>query len=102
MSGSLTHSTSGVPARLKSISAYSASWIRPDELVLRKLVPQAADGLARWGVAAAVIDRYLSVIERRCLHRRTGAAWQLDALYRVLSFSLSRFKAAQGVDEPVG
>ena len=29
MSGSLTHSTSGVPARLKSISAYSASWIRP-------------------------------------------------------------------------
>ena len=49
-----------------------SGWIRPDELVLRKLLPQAADGLARWGVAAAVIDRYLSVIERRCLHRRTG------------------------------
>jgi hypothetical protein len=55
-------------------------WIRPDELVLRKLLPQAADGLARWGVAAAVIDRYLTVIERRCLRRRTGAAWQLDAV----------------------
>ena len=45
-------------------------WIRPDELVLRKLLPQAAEGLARWGVAAEVIDRYLTVIERRCL---TGA-----------------------------
>ena len=57
-----------------------SGWIRPDELVLRKLLPQAADGLARWGVAASVIDRYLTVIERRCLHRRTGAAWQLDAV----------------------
>ena len=32
MSGSLTHSTSGVPARLKSINAELASWIRPDAL----------------------------------------------------------------------
>ena len=24
-------------------------WIRPDELVLRKLLPMAAEGLARWG-----------------------------------------------------
>lgn len=55
-----------------------SGWIRPDELVLRKLLPQAADGLARWGVAGEVIDRYLSVIERRCTTRRTGAAWQLD------------------------
>ncbi len=29
MSGSLTHSTSGTPARLKSIAAASASWMRP-------------------------------------------------------------------------
>ena len=29
MSGSLTHSTSGVPARLKSTNANSASWMRP-------------------------------------------------------------------------
>ena len=34
-------------------------WIRPDELVLRKLLPQAAEGLARWGVAPEVVDRYL-------------------------------------------
>ncbi len=57
-----------------------SGWIMPDELVLRRLLPEAADGLARWGVAAAVIDRYLSVIERRCLRRRTGAAWQVAAV----------------------
>ncbi len=57
-----------------------SGWIRPDELVLRKLLPQAAEGLARWGVAGEVTDRYLSVIERRCATRRTGAAWQLDAV----------------------
>jgi hypothetical protein len=55
-----------------------SGWIRPDELVLRKLLPQAADGLACWGVDPGVIDRYLSVIERRCATRRTGAAWQVD------------------------
>ena len=45
-------------------------WIHPDELVLRKLLPMAAEGLARWGVAPEVCDRYLPVIEQRCL---TGA-----------------------------
>ena len=44
-----------------------SGWIRPDELVLRKLLPQAAEGLARWGVASEVTDRYLSVIEQRCV-----------------------------------
>lgn len=37
-------------------------WIQPDELVLRKLLPLAADGLARWGVAPEVCDRYLPVV----------------------------------------
>ncbi len=55
-------------------------WIRPDELVLRKLLPQAAEGLARWGVASEVTDRFLSIIEQRCVTRRTGAGWQLDTV----------------------
>ena len=42
-------------------------WIHPDELVLRKLPPMAAEGLARWGVAPEVCDRYLPMIEQRCL-----------------------------------
>ncbi len=57
-----------------------SGWIKPDELVLRKLLPMAAAGLLRWGVAEEVINRYLSIIERRCVTRRTGAAWQLDTV----------------------
>ncbi|TCK26936.1 glutamate--cysteine ligase [Pseudonocardia endophytica] len=55
-------------------------WIRPDELVLRKLLPMAHEGLSRWGVSAAVRDRYLTVIERRCVTRQTGSTWQVDTV----------------------
>ncbi len=55
-------------------------WIRPDELVLRKLLPQAADGLARWGVAERG-DRPLPLDHRAALrHPAHGAAWQLDTV----------------------
>jgi hypothetical protein len=74
-----------------------SGWIRPDDLVLRELLPQAADGLARWGVAASVIDRYLTVIERRCLHRRTGAAWQLDAVAALEQRGADRVTALRGM-----
>src|SRR5699024_6701056 len=46
------------------------------ELVLRKLLPLAAGGLADWGVGADEIDRYLGIIEQRCLRGRNGATWQ--------------------------
>ncbi|MDN5859633.1 MAG: glutamate--cysteine ligase [Pseudonocardia sp.] len=68
-------------------------WIRPDELVLRKLLPDAAQGLTRWGVAGSVIDRYLSIIEGRCTTGRTGAAWQLDAVAAVESRGHDRTRA---------
>lgn len=74
-----------------------AGWIRPDELVLRKLLPQAADGLARWGVAAEVTDRYLSVIERRCVTRRTGASWQLDTVGALEGRGADRESALRGM-----
>ncbi|HEY0814764.1 MAG TPA: glutamate--cysteine ligase [Pseudonocardia sp.] len=74
-----------------------SGWIRPDELVLRRLLPEAAEGLARWGVAAAVIDRYLPVIERRCLYRRTGAAWQLDAVAALERRGADRATALRGM-----
>jgi Glutamate-cysteine ligase family 2(GCS2) len=50
------------------------------ELVLRRLLPLASDGLRRWGVDSADADRLLSVIEQRCLHGRTGATWQSEAV----------------------
>ncbi|HZG92612.1 MAG TPA: glutamate--cysteine ligase [Pseudonocardia sp.] len=74
-----------------------SGWIRPDELVLRKLLPRAADGLARWGVSGAVVDRYLSVIERRCALRRTGASWQLDTVAALQNRGADRQEALRGM-----
>jgi gamma-glutamyl:cysteine ligase YbdK (ATP-grasp superfamily) len=47
------------------------------ELVLRRLLPLARDGLAQWGVNAAQADRLLGIIEQRCLSGQNGAAWQI-------------------------
>jgi hypothetical protein len=48
-----------------------------DELVLRRLLPLAHDGLLRWGVSPAHADRLLGIIEQRCLTGRNGATWQM-------------------------
>jgi hypothetical protein len=53
------------------------------ELVLRRLLPMAYDGLDRWGVAAADRDRLLGVIERRCVTGVNGARWQVDMVRRL-------------------
>jgi gamma-glutamyl:cysteine ligase YbdK (ATP-grasp superfamily) len=50
------------------------------ELVLRRLLPLAHDGLGRWGVSPVHIDRLLGIIEQRCLTGQTGAAWQIAAV----------------------
>ena len=46
------------------------------ELVLRRLLPLALEGLSRWGVDPALADRLLQIIEQRCISGQTGAAWQ--------------------------
>jgi gamma-glutamylcysteine synthetase len=46
------------------------------ELVLRQLLPLAADGLDGWRVDPAQRDRLLGVIEGRCRSGMNGAAWQ--------------------------
>jgi gamma-glutamyl:cysteine ligase YbdK (ATP-grasp superfamily) len=46
------------------------------ELTLRRLLPLARDGLARWGVSPVHADRLLGIIEQRCLTGRNGATWQ--------------------------
>jgi hypothetical protein len=50
------------------------------ELVLRRLLPMAHEGLDRWGVDPAVRDRMLGVIERRCVTGVNGARWQVDTM----------------------
>jgi len=52
------------------------------ELVLRRLLPLAHEGLARWGVDSADADRLLGVIERRCVELRNGASWQSEVFRR--------------------
>ena len=47
------------------------------ELVLRRLLPLAREGLGRWGVSAECADRLLGIIEHRCLTGQNGAAWQV-------------------------
>jgi gamma-glutamyl:cysteine ligase YbdK (ATP-grasp superfamily) len=47
------------------------------ELVLRRLLPLAREGLGRWDVNPVHADRLLGIIEQRCLTGRTGAAWQI-------------------------
>ncbi|MEO3935191.1 glutamate--cysteine ligase [Dermatophilaceae bacterium Soc4.6] len=60
------------------------------ELVLRHLLPLAHEGLRRWGVAPEVRDRYLSVIEGRCLTGQNGSSWQIEAVRRLEARGLDR------------
>jgi len=63
------------------------------ELVLRKLLPWAYEGLDRWGVDAAVRDRLLAVIEQRCTSGRNGAVWQTERVHRLEAAGQSRLQA---------
>jgi hypothetical protein len=53
------------------------------ELVLRRLLPLAHEGLERWGIATADRDRLLGIIEQRCLNLRNGAAWQAATFHKL-------------------
>jgi hypothetical protein len=53
------------------------------ELVVRKLLPLAREGLARWNIDGADADRLLDIIERRCVTQRNGAAWQAATFHRL-------------------
>jgi hypothetical protein len=53
------------------------------ELVLRRLLPLAREGLERWGVDRADADRLLGVIEQRCVTLRNGAAWQAKVFHHL-------------------
>ena len=53
------------------------------ELVLRRLLPMAYEGLDRWGMDPAVRDRLLGIIERRCTTHINGAEWQAQTFHRI-------------------
>jgi hypothetical protein len=62
------------------------------ELVLRRLLPLAHEGLQRWGINTADRDRLLGIIERRCVQLRNGASWQSQVFHRLVE--------DQGMDRP--
>jgi hypothetical protein len=53
------------------------------ELVLRRLLPLAHQGLERLEVDAADRDRLLGIIEGRCTAQRNGATWQAETFHRL-------------------
>jgi hypothetical protein len=72
-------------------------WVRPDELALRLLLPLAHDGLRSAGVSEAAIDRYLGVMEQRCVTRRTGSTWQRDTVTALQDRGQDRTEALHGM-----
>jgi gamma-glutamyl:cysteine ligase YbdK (ATP-grasp superfamily) len=69
------------------------------ELVLRRLLPLAHEGLSRWGVDPAQADRLLGIIEQRCLTSRTGAAWQMATVAALEHSGAGRLEALRLMTE---
>ena len=51
------------------------------ELVLRRLLPMAHEGLRAWGVEDSIRERLLGIVEERCARARNGATWQVEAVH---------------------
>jgi gamma-glutamyl:cysteine ligase YbdK (ATP-grasp superfamily) len=64
------------------------------ELVLRRLLPMAAEGLGRWGVSPDDARRLLGIIEQRCLTGHNGATWQAATVAALSEQGASR---AEGI-----
>ena len=67
------------------------------ELVVRKLLPMAAEGLRQWEADEVEIGRLLDIIERRCLRTANGCTWQVAEVARREQAGASRQEALQGM-----
>src|SRR5918993_400598 len=83
--------------------------VRATELVLRRLLPMAQAGLDAWGVPSEESDRYLGIIEQRCLNETSGAAWFVERVrerggddrYDALRATLLDYRERMHSNEPV-
>ncbi|MBU1802203.1 glutamate--cysteine ligase [Nocardioides sp.] len=83
--------------------------VRATELVLRRLLPLAHEGLASWGVEASTADRLLGIIEERCLLGTNGAEWFVRAMaargdvdrFDALRATLRDYRSRMHTNEPV-
>ncbi len=82
------------------------------ELVLRRLLPLAAEGLDAWGVDRAETDVLLGIIEQRCLKQINGASWQTQVFHHLyddrgmerleaMREVVRRYRALMHTNEPV-
>jgi gamma-glutamyl:cysteine ligase YbdK (ATP-grasp superfamily) len=79
------------------------------ELVLRRLLPLAHEGLRAWGVEDAERARLLAIIEGRCLTGVTGANWFASRMhartdmerYDALRATLLEYRERMHTNEPV-
>ena len=67
------------------------------ELVLRRLLPVAHEGLRAWGCDEESVDRYLGVIQGRCTTRTNGASWFTGKVKDAEGRGMSREDALHGV-----
>src|SRR5215469_9069460 len=63
------------------------------ELVLRRLLPLAREGLSRWGTNPVHADRLLGFIEQRCITGQTGATWQMATVAAISGRGADRQEA---------
>ena len=83
--------------------------VRATELVLRRLLPMAAQGLDAWGVEAEVRDRMIGIIEQRCLLGVNGAEWFVNRMkqrsrddrFDALRATLLEYRERMHTNEPV-
>ena len=83
--------------------------VRATELILRRLLPMAHQGLDAWGAAPEERDRLLGIIEQRCLTGVTGAEWFVRRMkqrsdlerYAALRATLLEYRDGMHTNEPV-
>jgi gamma-glutamyl:cysteine ligase YbdK (ATP-grasp superfamily) len=83
--------------------------VKATELVLRRLLPLAHQGLVSWGVPAEERDRLLGIVEQRCVKGVNGASWFVDRMharrgqdrYDALRATLLDYRERMHSNEPV-
>ena len=63
------------------------------ELLVRHLIPAAAEGLRDLKVDSNLIDRYMDVVHERASREQNGAAWQIEVLRQLEAGGLDRSEA---------
>ncbi len=69
------------------------------ELVVRHLLPLAAEGLRRWNISQDSADRLLGIIEQRCVTGQTGADWQINTVAALTRRGADRQRALSRMTE---